>query len=57
VAPTLLHHKLIGLSIGRPSSIINDRSQMKEVTLATTLYSALVDDLDIIGCFLADQEI
>jgi hypothetical protein len=27
------------------------------VTLATTLYSALVDDLDIIGCFLADQEI
>lgn len=57
MAPTLLHHKLLGLSIGRPSSIINDRSQMKEVTLATTLYSALVDDLDIIGCFLADQEI
>lgn len=57
-APILSHQMIVGLSKGCRNSLSKDRSQISSaVVFATALYSASVEDLATVGCFLADQEI
>jgi hypothetical protein len=58
VAPMLSHQSFGGLGRGTLSSWRREQSQNNSVAvLATDLYSASVEGLDTVGCFLELQEI
>jgi hypothetical protein len=57
VVPKLSHYIVGAFDTGNVSSLRRDEIHVSTATvIARLLYSAYVDDLDTVGCFIDDQD-